>query len=68
MTYYRIVIDGRLTSRLANRLEGVELEPDDAGTALLAKVASAAELDRLLQRLGDLGLEVVSLDQQPAQT
>lgn len=68
MTRYRIVIDGRLSARLANSLDGVELEADDAGTALLVEIASTAELDGLLQRLGDLGLDVVSLGQQPAPT
>lgn len=66
MTRYRIVIDGRLTARLASSLEGVALDVDDAGTALLVDVASAVDLDELLQRLGDLGLNVVSLGQQPA--
>ncbi len=65
MTRYRIVIDGRLTARLARSLDGVELDTDGAGTALLVKVAGAAELDGLLQRLGDLGLSVVSLSQEP---
>ena len=59
---YRIFIDGRLTSRLASSLDGVELAPSGAGTALLVDVANAAQLDALLQRLGDLGLRVVSLD------
>lgn len=68
MTRYRIVIDGRLTARLASSLEGVALDVDDAGTALLVDVASAVDLDGLLQRLGDLGLNIVSLDQQPAPT
>jgi hypothetical protein len=68
VTRYRIVIDGRLTARLASSLEGVALDVDDAGTALLVDVASAVDLDGLLQRLGDLGLNIVSLDQQPAPT
>lgn len=64
MTRYRIVIEGRLTGRLAGGLDGVELAQDGAGTALLADVASAAQLDALLRRLGDLGLAVVSLGQE----
>lgn len=66
MTRYRIAIEGRITARLASGLDGVELADDAAaGTALLAEVEGAAELDRLLQRLGDLGIEVVSLGQDP---
>lgn len=64
MARYRIVIEGRLTSRLVDGLDGVELEAGESGSALLAEVASAAELDGLLQRLGDLGIDVVSLDQR----
>ena len=62
---YRILIDGRLTSRLARNLDAVELELCGSGMALLVDVADAAELDDLLQRLGDLGLTVVSLEQEP---
>jgi hypothetical protein len=65
---YRILIDGRLTSRLASNLDLVEMEPHGGGMALLVDVTDAGELDALLQRLGDLGLTVVSLEQeaQPA--
>jgi hypothetical protein len=65
---YRILIDARLTSRLARNIDAVEIEPAGSGMALVADVAGAAALDALLQRLGDLGLAVVSLEQeaQPA--
>jgi hypothetical protein len=65
---YRIHIDARLTSRLARNIDAVEMEPEGNGMALLVDVADVAELDTLLQRLGDLGLTVVSLEQeaQPA--
>jgi hypothetical protein len=65
---YRILIDAKLTSRLARNIDAVAMEPEGRGMALLVDVADAAELDALLQRLGDLGLTVVSLEQdaQPA--
>jgi hypothetical protein len=65
---YRILIDARLTSRLARNLDAVALEPEGSGMTLVVDVADAAELDALLQRLGDLGVTVVSLEQeaQPA--
>jgi hypothetical protein len=65
---YRILIDARLTSRLARNIDAVELEPEGSGMALLVDVTDAAELGAVLQRLGDLGLTVVSLEQeaQPA--
>jgi hypothetical protein len=62
---YRILIDARLTSRLARNIDAVEMEPEGSGMALRVDVADAAELDALLQRLGDLGLTVVSLEQEP---
>jgi hypothetical protein len=62
---YRILIDARLTSRLARNIDAVEMEPEGSGMALLVDVADAGELDALLLRLGDLGLTVVSLEQEP---
>ena len=65
VTRYRILIDSRLTSRLASRFDAVELEPTGRGMALLVDVADPSELDALLERLGDLGVNVVSLEQEP---
>jgi hypothetical protein len=62
---YRIRIEARLTSRLTRNIEAVEIEPAGSGTALLVNVFDAAELEALLQRLGDLGLTVISLEQEP---
>jgi hypothetical protein len=62
---YRILIDARLTSRLTGNIDAVQMEPRGSGMALLVDVAEGAELDALLQRLGDLGLTVVSLEQVP---
>ena len=45
---YRILIDGRLTSRLASSLDAVGLEPHGSGMVLVVDVADAAELDALL--------------------
>jgi hypothetical protein len=62
---YRILIDARLTSRLARSIDAVAMEPEGSGMALLVDVANAADLDALLQSLGDLGLKLVSLEQEP---
>lgn len=62
---YRILIDGRLTSRLAGNIDALAFEPRGRGMALIVELADAAELDGLLQRLGDLGVSVISLEQQP---
>jgi len=61
---YRILIDARLTSLLARTIDAVAIEPKGSGTALVVDVAGAAELDPVLQRIGDLGLTVVSLAQE----
>jgi hypothetical protein len=62
---YRVVIDGRLTSRLAGNIDAVAFEPCGSGMSLLVDLADGGELDALLQRLGDLGVSVVSLEQEP---
>lgn len=62
---YRVLIDSRLTSRLASSIDAVELEATGRGMALLVDVADPSELDALLQRLGDLGVNVVGLEQEP---
>jgi hypothetical protein len=65
---YRILIDARLTSRLARSIDAVAMEPEGSGMALLVDVADASGLDAVLRSLGDLGLTLVSLEQeaQPA--
>ena len=60
---YLLVVHGRLSQRFAAGLEGVTAETLGGSTALSAEVGSAAELDSLLARLGDLGLELTSLSQ-----
>jgi hypothetical protein len=60
---YRIVVDGRVSPRFAAALAGATIERQGKATTLLAKVETAAELDSLLGRLADLGLELVSLRQ-----
>ena len=64
MLRYCVLIDGTLTSRLSSTLGAVAIEPRGGGTALHVE-AGAGDLDALLQRLGDLGLTVVSLEQEP---
>jgi hypothetical protein len=62
VTRYRILVDGRLTSRLVSGIDA-ELELHERGTVLVVEAGDAAELDALLRRLGDLGVTVVSLEQ-----
>ena len=63
---YRMLVDGRLT------LLGEQHRCGGAGAnrtryGLVVDVADASELDALLERLGDLGVNVVSLEQEPQQ-
>jgi hypothetical protein len=61
---YRILIDARITSRLARKIDPVAMEPEGSGMALLVDVADAADLDAVVRSLGDLGLTLVSLEQE----
>lgn len=59
---YEIVLHGRLTSRLANALEGFEVVSfRDGETRLVGWVADQSALHGALRTVQDLGLELVSL-------
>jgi hypothetical protein len=58
MTRYRIVVRGRLSDRLAASLDGFELEPAAGVTVMRGALADQAQL----QRIPDLGIELVSLN------
>ena len=60
---YRVVVTGDLSSRFEGILEGVTVESAGETTTLCAELGRAGDLDDLLERLGDLGIEVVSLTQ-----
>lgn len=59
---YEIVVRGRLTDRFESQFEGVTLEPRRGTTALHGELADQAQLYGLIDRLRDLGLELVSVD------
>jgi hypothetical protein len=58
---YRIVVKGRLSDRLGSAFAGVELERLP-GQTVLSGAADSAQLDAVLERLRDLGIELVSVD------
>lgn len=63
-TMYQICIRGRLTERLGSALEGMRLEADAIGTMFTGEIRDQSQLYGLLDRVRDLGLELVSV--QPA--
>jgi hypothetical protein len=61
-TVYRIWVRGRLTERFGSALEGMHLEPGENTTAFTGEVRDQSQLYGLLDRLRDLGLELVSVE------
>jgi hypothetical protein len=62
---YDIVVRGRLSSRYACAFDGVTLEPRPGETRLCADLADQAQLYGLLNRLRDLGIELISVNVVP---
>ena len=65
-TMYQICVQGRLTERLAAALEGMTLHGDDVNTVFTGEVKDQSQLYGLLDRLRDLGLELISVQPQTA--
>jgi hypothetical protein len=58
---YRIVVRGRLSERLASAFRDVTLRRQAGRTVLIGR-AEDARLETVLARLGDLGIEPVSVE------
>ena len=65
-TMYQICIRGRVTERLGSALEGMRLESGATETAFIGEIRDQSQLYGLLDRVRDLGLELVSVQPQPA--
>jgi hypothetical protein len=65
-TMYRICIRGRVTERLGSALEGMRLEAGAAETVFTGEIRDQSQLYGLLDRVRDLGLELVSVQPQHA--
>jgi hypothetical protein len=61
-TTYRIVVRGELSRRYVPAFEGMTLAPGDGQTAIVGPVIDQAHLHGLLNRVVDLGLELVSVN------
>ena len=65
-TVYQICIRGRVTERLGSALEGMRLESGATGTVFTGEIRDQSQLYGLLDRVRDLGLELVSVQPRPA--
>ena len=61
---YQICVQGRLTGRLAAALEGMTLHASAVNTVFTGEVKDQSQLYGLLNRLQDLGLELISVQPQ----
>jgi hypothetical protein len=61
-TTYRIVVRGELSRRYVPAFEGMTLATGDGQTAIVGPVIDQAHLHGLLNRVGDLGLELISVN------
>jgi hypothetical protein len=60
--HYEIVVRGRLSNRLECAFDGVTLVPRNGQTTLSADLVDQSQLYGLLNRLRDLGIELVSVN------
>jgi hypothetical protein len=59
---YRIVVKDKLSDRFSGAFSGMELERCGAGTVLTGVFEDQSQLHGLLDRLLDLGIELVSIN------
>ena len=57
---YRLTLEGELSDQAAVAFEGMELRRENGTTVLVGFVRDQAELQGLFQRIGDLGLALLS--------
>ena len=67
-TVYRIVVGGELSERYARAFEGMEVETKSGQTILTGEVIDNSHLHGILDRIGALGLKLVSVESLPAET
>lgn len=64
-TMYQICIRGLVTERLGSALEGMRLVSGAAESMFIGEIRDQSQLYGLLDRVRDLGLELVSVQQRP---
>jgi hypothetical protein len=65
-TMYQICVRGRVTERLGSALEGMRLESGAKESVFIGEIRDQSQLYGLLNRVRDLGLDLVSVQPQPA--
>jgi hypothetical protein len=65
-TKYRITVRGRLTQHLGSAFERLALEPGHEQTVLVGEIRDQAHLYGVLDRVRDLGLELLKVEEDPA--
>lgn len=60
-TAYQICVRGQLSERFGSALEGMLLQTGSAMTTFTGEVRDQSQLYGLLERVSDLGLELVSV-------
>lgn len=60
---FRITVRGRLSERFATRFDGLDRESGDRDTVLVGDFRNPSQLDALLGRIADCGLELVGVEE-----
>ena len=60
---YRLVIDGELGERFASLFEGLALRPEGGTTVLTGHMADQAQLFGVIDRVQEVGLVLLSVEQ-----
>ena len=63
-TLYRLVVRGELADRYAYLFEGMEMTREKGTTVLTGAVKDQAQLHGHIERVSELGLELVAVEQQ----
>jgi hypothetical protein len=62
----QIVVRGRLSDRFAARFDGLALQPGPESTTLAGDLVDQAQLHGVLDRIRELGLELLAVEARPA--
>ena len=62
---YRIVVRSELSARYAQAFEGMEMDTKSGLTVLTGEVIDQVQLHGILDRIGGLGIELVSVQSLP---
>jgi hypothetical protein len=61
---YRLVVRGELDPRFAYLFDGMEMESIEGTTVIAGEVVDQAQLHGYIERIEELGLELLSVQQQ----